>query len=266
MNNSKEIFSLIQGYQKSALLFSINSLPDNERLMQLMRYYPNEYLELSNLDKFINYHTFNYDLWKSIGYSMKTNIPVVKSHSDLNLEDYLIGLNQRNRLAWKDCDYQDIFGFVKDKTVLDFGCGGCFYSDIFSSMANKVYCYDKPDVISFVKEKIILREDKCSVIDDLEFLSYTNVDIIWISEVIHGKGIDEVKDLLHFLKGYLKEGGIIVINELHPNTPLGELFDLQMKLHTKNGKLYKCDEIIKLFNKITLVKMSKYHLIIGGEV
>ena len=266
MSDVNEVLKTVLGYQKSAYLFYINQLPLEEREALLKPIYKDMTRDLLKLDKFINYGKFNYPLWESLEECVDRRIPKIHSHADLNLEDYLIGLNQRNRLAWSCINLNEFFSFAKDKKILDFGCGGCFYADIFSSMAQSVHCYDKPDVMEFIRANIILRKDKCFLREDIELFNYEAFDIIWVSEVIHGKSKEEIRSLLRWLSMYLQPDGMIIINELLPDTPLSELFDIQMAIHTKGGKLYKPTEVYELFKEVKLEKKSDYHVVLGGDI
>lgn len=264
MGRSAEVFEKILGYQKSALMFYISQKPIEEQEILYKKFFKGISKELMELNRFISYNQFCYPYWNNISECIDHRHPKIKGHADLNLEDYLIGLNQRNRLAWRNVK-PSFFNFVEDKVVLDFGCGGCFYTDIFSSMAKKVFAYDKPEVASFIKDVLLLRDGVVDIMDSSGFDNHT-FDVIWVSEVIHGKSLQETKSLLKMLSTFLNKDGILIVNELLPGTPLSELFDIQMRIHTPGGKLYEIDEIKRLFKRVTLDIIGPYHQLIGGEL
>ena len=266
MTNLDKVFSIIQGYQESALLHSIvNNAPYDKRQELLKQYFPGLEKEINSLCRFISYHEFNYDLWKDIGDCLEGNNPKIHGHEDLDLSDYLFGLNQRNRLCWAGVNWEKYFDFCKDKVVLDFGCGGGFYSDLISSVAKKVFCLDKPEVINHIKDKIKLREDNCKLITDIDEIQEP-LDVVWVSEVMHGKKPIDIHNILLYTSEMMPDTGLTVINELLPNTPLGKLFDVQMKIHTNGGKLYTMDEVTQFMPEISMIKTTNYHWTIGGKV
>jgi SAM-dependent methyltransferase len=73
-------------------------------------------------------------------------------------------------------------------------------------------------------------------------------DMIFLSNIIHGEGIDENRALVHKLAACLQPGGRIVIkdhileeNRAHP--PVGAIFSLLMLLTTASGRCYSFAEI-----------------------
>jgi len=218
------------------------------------------------LKHFLEYERFNYKLWTRIEQRFDTNKPIIKGHEDLPLKDYIKGLVERNKLIWQNYNMLKVLNFVKRKTVLDFGFGGRFYTEYFCQLAKKVIGIEKKDVYEYVKENLYPISNfypfSCFIPNNIK------VDIIWISEVFHSDSYSEIHNTIHYLKNHLNEKGKIYINELRPDTILSYQFDIQMKLHTQNGKLYSPHEFVQIISpkKVISYKKYLYHYILGMEV
>jgi len=274
MNNiiKDEVFNTILGYRDIALMGTMTQESTVE-CHQFANYWPSFATELTQLQHYIRYEYFNYKLWLTL-HDCKEGInkieQVVHSHDDLPLADYVLGLQERNKIVWQGIDLIKEFDFMDSKRILDFGFGSGFYTFKFGTKANIVYGLEKQDVHDFyINNLLSLQPFNLSFVpcSDLLEIPY-DLDVIWLSEVIHGKSEGEILELIPQLKHHLKVDGILVVNELKPDTALSKHFNVQMKLHTSGGKLYTMQDIIDLipFQQIKILRDYPYHYWIGGTL
>ena len=270
MLNTKvdEILNTILGYRDIALLGAIMNKEDAVEWHSFDIFWPSFASELTRLQHYIKYEYFNYILWLKL-MDCKGDLSrieqVIQSHSDLPIEDYVLGLKERNSLIWQDIDLLTEFKFMENKVILDFGYGSGFYSTYFVIKGGHVYGIEKPDIYAYVGNPV-----SNSLFTPLTLLYKLPelIDIVWLSEVIHGKSEGEIIELIQHLKEHMKPESLLVINELKSNTPLSKHFNIQMKLHTSGGKLYSMQNIIDLipFKKISVLREFNYHYWIGGTL
>ncbi len=261
----------ILGYRDTALLgyiFAENTEFTSEKLALLKRYWPVESQELFKLSHYIQYQIGNVMSWLQLQGRYESGKPYINVHIDKPgmLKNYILGLTERNRLIWKDENMEEILSFAQGKKVLDYGYGGGFYADYFCKIAEEVCGIEQHDVADYVNNYIILPDKfKDITLDDKNYKQY--FDVIFISEVLHGDSPEEIMGMMEYIKPMLKPGGMLVVNELWQDTVLGKLFDIQMKLHTKGGRLYSPEElghIIGYPKGFVTERGFKYHFMLKG--
>ncbi len=260
MEFKDKIIGYIEGYKH---LHFINHCLVNKDYGRLRDVYSiSESDILKTLPYYVKYQLDDYYYYTKISDVIRLG-PLVGGHRDLDLEAYVKGLYERNKLVW----YREpvtIFDFMSGKKVLDFGCGGGFYTEIFRDLNCEVAPYDRPDIAKVANK---WKPDLKVVSIEFEELlvSMKIFDVIWLSEVLHGKSLKARTELLLTLISNMKKGSIIVINELRPDTPLSKMFDYQMKIHCK-GQLLKPMDIVHELDSIRGVvpfhyRDTAYHLI-----
>lgn len=218
----------------------------------------------SKLEHYLRYQMFNYQLYSRLPEHKESGKPLISGHQDLPLRDYILGMNERNRLIWEGYDMSEVLKFAIGKKVLDFGYGGGYYTDWFCHLCTEVYGIERPDVYAFVEANIVLPENfhPFPCIENIP-----SVDVIWVSEVFHGKSENEINAMVGDFRVYFKKGVKLYINELRPDTVLSQYFTQHMQLHTPEGKLYTPADFARLIGwKDISYKEYPFHYIIGGEL
>lgn len=261
-----KIFEKILGYRSTAYLGYVMSQPLEKRKALLTSQWPAEAKDLLKLSHYIKYQFSNYSAWKEL-HNMEQDGPLLDAHQPELMIDYILGLVERNEFIWKDHNLRHVFDFIEDRSVIDYGYGGGWYSRQFCKIAKKVFGIERKEVADYVLNC------KPSMPDNFKDISVTQlyklqVGVIWISEVFHGDGGLQILNTIDMLSTALKPGGILVVNELKKNTILGDLFNCQMKLHTKSGRLYSREELLEIipFKRLTVDADYPYHFMIGGEL
>jgi len=263
-----KIFEMLLGYRD---LMCLGKLIDQKRpndLKTISSIWPEFDAELVNLSHYIKYQLFCLKIWLSTIDDVLEGRPgLIHSHADLPLEDYVLGILQRNILVWKNWYMKGVLDFAKDKVVLDFGFGGMFYASHFVEIAKETYGIEKEDVEDFVRKNIIIPPN-FTILKDTSSLD-DRIDVVFFGEILHGKSANAIDmELMPMLRDVLKDDGIVVICELKEGTPLSRLFDLHMKIHGKVGALTRKQEILDVmeFQEIVFQKEFDYHYMIGGRL
>lgn len=108
-------------------------------------------------------------------------------------------------------------GRLKEKSVLDLGCGSGYWTRIFQSHGARCIGIDRsPEQIKFA-ESFNTRGVKYIVSDAATFNSKSKFDIIFIDHIISetstpGKAVQ----ILKTARRLLKKSGFIILNEMHP--------------------------------------------------
>lgn len=140
------------------------------------------------------------------------------------------------------------------KTLLDIGSGPATYPIALCSKIPtlRATVFDLPATLKITERYV--RE--AGMADRIELIAGDyrkesipgTYDMIFLSNIIHGEGIDENRALVHKLAACLQPGGRIVIkdhileeNRAHP--PVGAIFSLLMLLTTASGRCYSFAEI-----------------------
>jgi SAM-dependent methyltransferase len=92
-----------------------------------------------------------------------------------------------------------------------------------------------------------------------------NYDVIFLSNIIHGEGFDENRELIHKLYANLKAGGRLIIkdhilDETGANPPVGAIFSLLMLLTTASGRCYTFAEISSWMADAGLIRVQQIEL------
>ena len=244
-----KIIGYIEGYKHLQFLLYCLKRKDYNRLREV---YTNEEVDfLTWLYFYVRYQENDYYLYTRLNNAIE-NGPLLSAPHDIDLEAYVKGLYERNQLVWLGADVKKIFGFVEHKKVLDFGCGGCFYTEMFDKLGAITFSYDKPDIANIVKG---WKPSICIYTKPLKELLplMLTFDMVWLSEVLHSKEEKDRHLLLRDISSHTNNGTLIIINELKPHTILSQLFFYQMKVHTKGGKLLDRKDI---HNAIGLLPLS----------
>ncbi len=259
----KEVVSYVEGYKH--LNFIRYCLRYNP--MRLEAVYGKELTGiLKTLHHYVRYQMNDYYLYTRIGEAINSG-PLVVDHGSLDLEAYVKGIYERNKLVWYGVDYECVFDFLVQKDVLDFGCGGGFYTEIFKELDCRVLSYDKPDIADLTnkwKPEIQVVSPPFEALLPL----VKEFDVVWISEVLHGKSLEGRTTLTGKIVSNMKKGGLYVINELKPDTPLSMIFDYQMKIHGDGKLLRPIDMIVEMerFNVKYVDSMNtEYHTMLIFE-
>jgi SAM-dependent methyltransferase len=90
-------------------------------------------------------------------------------------------------------------------------------------------------------------------------------DVIFLSNIIHGEGFDENRELIHKLYANLKAGGRLIIkdhilDETGANPPVGAIFSLLMLLTTASGRCYTFGEISSWMADAGLIRVQQIEL------
>lgn len=106
------------------------------------------------------------------------------------------------------------FGENKDISILDFGCGGGILSEAIADIGFKqVIGFDEnDDLISIAKNHAADRFQNLSYIDSKAEISQ-KFDVIVCMEVL--EHVDDVDELLLFLKSALKDGGLMIFSTIN---------------------------------------------------
>lgn len=190
-------------------------------------------------------------------------------HGTSMLPLYVKGLVERNQYIWSGTDFNSWAAFAKGKKILDVGFGGGFYARKFCELNPdlKVYGVEKRDVADYVMKNIVMPDNFIILnMEEIKNLGPT-YDVIFFSEVFHGRSVEQIKTMLGTYRSLLNEKGQIFINELWNETPLGDLFSMNMLIHGKDGRLYTQREMGRIAEDARLIALShkstKYHWLIA---
>ncbi len=201
-------------------------------------------------------HWGNTTKWKE--FNFRDGATKLNTHKGIPLEDYGRSMLELKNTTTFNID--KMRGLLKGRSVLDFGCGFFSMLNHFRDAKVKSYCgIDRPDVFQryfFVKDGITHSQQVLNgcirtylgkrfdgMFDEfhaesiptndglISFCKRHVCDVIWLSEVIHGKDFVDNVVLLTILKQTLLPGGKIVIVEPKPGSPDGILFGIKMLVH-----------------------------------
>lgn len=196
------------------------------------------------------------------------------AHQPLDKDIYLGSMHQRAMILSRHWHKFFAGMELKDKIVADYGCGPATLSTLMISMgAREVYAFDRFEHIEYLKYKWkspyknLFLEGKdliTSVIEDRAF------EYIFCGEVFHGKSEADCKKIAHRARLELKPGGRFTVTELDSKTAMGRHFDVQMKLRTKEGKLYNAREIENILESVGFklegtYDATPYHFAVTGK-
>ncbi len=223
---------------------------------------PEAAIMLQKVPNYIKYQLQDYDLYSYIEEVIETGKPMLAKPHDIDLESYVKGIYERNTLLWSGEDKEEILGFAKGKLILDFGCGSGFYAEIFNAMGAATYLYDRAEIAK------VMKTFKPNLVVNTDLTNIDKFEIVWLSEVLHGKNEKERRRLLNSLVTSMNKGQCIAINELKPDTPLSQMFHWQMKIHCE-GEMLDPGTIIEeaIESGLTMIDYasSTYHEILIFE-
>jgi len=230
-----KIISMVEGYKYLHFIDYCLTHKKYQLLEDTLGYTVTQLLK--RIPNYIKYQLQDYELYKQIGKVIETGEPLLISPHDIDLTAYVKGLDERNQLVWREFNTLEFFNFMDGLKVIDFGCGSGFYSEIFMDVGATCYMYDRPDIAKVVKDY------KPHLTVHTELPTIAEYDVIWLSEVLHGKSAKDRERLLNSLVSSMQKGGKLAVNELKMYTSLSRMFEWQMRIHCK-GELLTPESII----------------------
>lgn len=261
MMTMNETLTIMTGYRE---LLVMERIAKGTRLnVEFDETIPTHLYTLANkMPYYIRYQAMNMRKWINC---FDNDAEFTDVHGTDMLPLYVRGLDERNKFIWEDVNFNAWASFVEGKTVLDVGFGAGFYSSKFCDLnpGSNVYGVEKKDVAQFVL-KYMNMPDNFKILDiDYVYDLGPIFDVIFFSEVFHGRSIAKITEMLDMYRGLLKPDGQIFINELWHNTPLGNLFSMNMLIHGKDGRLYTQKEMGRITQDAGYLafthKSTKYH-------
>lgn len=218
------------------------------------------------LGDYILHHHNCYNLWSGFTKSYCNNKPVLKDSHDI---DYLPLLKSLSDFSDKDemkkyLDKEKIN--VSGKKLLDLGGGLGSYSIIFKDLGAEVTYFDQRDIVSDAAKNLYSKNIEIITGDFTKVLPIKKFDIIFLSEVIHGKGEEELCDLFFRLRRNLKQDGILLIRDFMISNEEFYLFDLHMGICTRNGKVYDYPLLVKILKNAEYKRASKPYKLSRGQI
>lgn len=192
-----------------------------------------------------------YPLWGHLTSSLINNKPQLKDSHDIDYLPLLEGLAAYSI----ESEFKRNFNMIvkPGMKVLDVGGGLGAYSLFFENMGCEVTYIDKHDIAPFADN--CLSDTKVKIIEG-NFLTHSfreKYDIVFASEVIHGKSEQNVHILIEKGAGLLKNEGYLIIKDLFEQDTDWKLFDLNMLLCTKAGRTYSKGEIEKIIRTVNQI-------------
>lgn len=195
------------------------------------------------------------------------------------------GLNRSFILCMHDLHYPDalrmcqFLDFTDVKHMVDLGGGAGSYSIAFVKHTRELLStiIDLPQTIEVAKEIVadfgLQDRIECKVGDifhDLMLPFGNDIDLFFLSNVIHQEGYDENARLMKRLYNNLRHGGRIIINDVmmdesrtHPEE--GALFSVNMLVGTERGKSYTKSEIERMLTDAGFEVSFEHDLAFGRK-
>jgi len=132
----------------------------------------------------------------------------------------MLELHNQTHFKW-----EIIKDIIKDKIVLDFGCGAGFFGIEFDKNMNakEIYMLDKENILDIAGLDGLSYDSKniMKVVSNLKSIP-SKIEVLWLSEVIHSK-IDPIEFMKKF-EPYMADSAIVLINALKPYTSRSQFF------------------------------------------
>lgn len=209
----------------------------------------------------ILHHRELVNAWSQLDQSVTTGEPVrqrigVASDPDAR-EHFLMGMfNLANRIAPNLVKQLDL---SNRHHLLDLGGGPGTYALHFCrhNPQLKATIFDLPTTAPFANKTIEKFElaDRVNFVDG-NFLEDTlpgRYDAAWLSQILHGEGLDDCHKLIRKVVSVMEPGGIVMIHEfMLANTMDGPLFpalfSLNMLTHTEHGQSYSEEQLMTMLS------------------
>lgn len=147
--------------------------------------------------------------------------------------------------------------------VLDLGGGHGRYAYALSNDGLQATVFDRPVCVE------VARERYGHLLDYIEGDFLTDPlggpwDAVLLSNIIHGLGPQENRDLLTRLKAALRPGGMVMVNDLfiadNWTSPAGAvLFGLTMLMFTREGQTYRAVDFAALCREAGFTTVEEHH-------
>jgi ubiquinone/menaquinone biosynthesis C-methylase UbiE len=199
--------------------------------------------------------------WLQLSESLRNGLPVKKSEKPGSLQDTKRFINAMADLGRRSST--EVIKKIKLKGhehILDLGGGPGAYVKAFCDHYSdvKITLFDQQDTIRFAKKKLNSHSGfKRMFFKEGDLLTETygnNFDVIFISNVIHIFGKDDILTILNKCNMALKPSGRLwikdfFINKRQTGPEFSALFSLHMLLSTADGNCYTISEIKDLLQK-----------------
>jgi len=193
--------------------------------------------------------------------SVKSGFPVKRIDKFMKPEDTIRFINAMANIGQRTAPIMlDEIKFNGDEHLLDVGGGPGKYMEKFSERYPQMQLtlFDQPDTIGAAKRAVLGYQNNRNMHfiegdffkDDLG----KNYDVIFISNVVHIFGSEELRTLFSKCLNALKTSGRLLIkdyfvNKEHTGPEFSTLFSIHMLLSTENGMCYSEKDMISLLEE-----------------
>jgi ubiquinone/menaquinone biosynthesis C-methylase UbiE len=219
--------------------------------------------------------------WMQLSESVKTGIPVKKMNKPMMPQDTIRFINAMANIGQRSAPIMlDKIKFSGDEHILDVGGGPGKYIEKFCDRYPQIQVtlFDQPDTVAAAK-KVLSRHQRFK---NMHFISGDffddslgkDYDVIFISNVIHIFGPEELRIIFNKCNKALKLSGRILIKDYFSNKDytgpeFSSLFSIHMLLSTDNGRCYSEEELISLlveshFSFSQIVNLTESSKVIEG--
>ncbi|MEX0803398.1 MAG: methyltransferase, partial [Candidatus Binatia bacterium] len=215
-------------------------------------------------------------LWEQLADAVRTGQPVraTDMYQDHPAEtEIFIGAMDSLVKARGDAEViATIFEWEKVTKLLDIGSGPATYPISLCRKYPKIRAtiFDLPATMAiterYVREAAL--EERIQLIrGDYRIDKIPgSYDVIFLSNIIHGEGIEENQRLITSLCSILKPGGSIIVKDhildgTRVSPPVGAIFSLLMLLTTGGGRCYSFDEIKRWMEMAGLAHVQQIDLL-----
>ncbi len=193
------------------------------------------------------------EAWEQLGTALQTGRGIKQGRHPAGseaLREFALGMANLARMNAPLIARQlDLSPF---RSMLDLGAGVGEYSRAFLTAWPHLNTtlFDVPTVIEMARDAFVHTglAPRCHFLAG-DFLSDSlggPYDLLWMANVVHALGEQEVQKLLGRCFNALRPGGVLMIKDFLPdelNTSFCALFSLNLLLHTDSGRLYSVEEM-----------------------